>query len=698
MIEHNIVMSQDQSFPRTVSAVCPHDCPSTCALDVELLDETTLGRVRGSNSNDYTAGVLCAKVSRYAERLHHPERLFTPMRRVGDKAVGVSAFRPISWDEALNEVAEKFSQAVEQHGSQSIWPYHYAGTMGLVQRDIIELFRNALKTSRQQSTFCTTLADAGWLAGIGEKRGVDPREIEKSELIVVWGGNPVFTQVNLMHHIAKARRQNDAKLVVIDAYLTETAKKADLALILKPGTDGALACAVMHQLIEDDLLDRDYLGKYTDYSPEFEKHLKNKTPEWASQITGLPIQQIIEFARLYGNTKRSFLRTGYGFTRSRNGAVNMHAATCLPAFTGAWLHEGGGSLYSNGGMYQINQDLIKGLDCLDPATRVLDQSRIGEVLCGNPRDLQGGPPVTAMIIQNTNPMVVAPDTKRVRQGLQRNDLFVCVHEQFMTETAAMADIVLPATMFLEHDDFYQAGGHTFLQVSRQHLPAPGECRSNHRVLSELARRLGVYHPGFEMSERELVDRSLQDSALPGEADIWRQQGLDCVRSFEESHFINGFATDDGRFHFKADWQKVGPNWQKLPVYPDWFPPGGQTDEQHPYRLVAAPARQFLNSSFTETRSSRTAEGEPMMKISADDAEALGITDGVLVVVGNQQGEITLKAKVVDGLPERTVVIESIWPNQSFEGNLGVNTLISSEPGLPNGGGTFHDTAVSIRPR
>ncbi len=337
-----------------------------------------------------------------------------------------------------------------------------------------------------------------------------------------------------------------------------------------------------------------------------------------------------------------------------------------------------------------------GLDCLDATMRVLDQSRIGEVLCGNPRDLQEGPPVTAMIIQNTNPMVVAPDTRRVKQGLSRDDLFVCVHEQFMTETAAMADIVLPATMFLEHDDFYQAGGHTFVQVSRQQLPEPGECRSNFWVLSRLARRLGAHHPGFESSERELIDESLRASGLPGEAKVWEKQGHDCSRSFEESHFLSGFPTDDGRFHFRADWQKVGPYWQELPEFPDWFAPGGGTDEQHPFRLVAAPARQFLNSSFTETRSSRQAEGKPQMLVNRQDARALGAGDGSRVLVGNRQGEIQLEVVLFDGLPAATVVIESIWPNHAFTGGLGVNTLISSEPGLPNGGGVFHDTAVWIR--
>lgn len=340
-------------YPRYGRSTCPHDCPSTCALEVELLGPNQVGRVIGARDNSYTAGVVCAKVARYAERIHHPDRLTVPLRRVGEKAVGKAAFEPVSWEEALEEVAERFNVAMQQQGSQTLWPYHYAGTMGLVQRDSIFLFRHLLKTSRQHSTFCTTLADAGWLAGVGSKRGADPRQMGQSDLIVVWGGNPVYTQVNVMHHIAKARRERGAKLVVVDPYQTATAKKADQHLMLKPGSDGALACAVMHQLFADELVDDEYLKRYCDEPEALERHLRERSPKWAAPITGLTEAEIIQFARLYGNTKNSFLRLGYGFTRSANGAANMHAASCLPAVTGAWQHPGGGALYANGDLYGI---------------------------------------------------------------------------------------------------------------------------------------------------------------------------------------------------------------------------------------------------------------------------------------------------------------------------------------------------------
>ena len=683
-------------YPRQGHSTCPHDCPSTCALEVELLAADTIGRVTGARDNSYTAGVICAKVARYAERLHHPDRLARPLRRRGAKGAGLSAFAPISWEQALDEVAEQFARAMQQHGSETLWPYHYAGTMGLIQRDSIQLFRNLLKTSRQHSTFCITLADAGWIAGTGIKRGADPRQMADSDLIVMWGGNPVYTQVNVMHHIAKARRERGAKLVVVDPYRTATASKADQHLMLRPGTDGALACAVMHQLFADELVDRDYLARYCDVPDQLEAHLQSRSPSWAAAITGLGVAEIIEFARLYGSTRQSFLRLGYGFTRSRNGAANLHAATCLPALTGAWRYRGGGALYSNSGMYGIDQAVIKGLDRLDPATRVLDQSRIGDVLCGNPRDLQGGPPITALLIQNTNPVVVAPETRKVLQGFARDDLFVCVHEQFMTETAALADIVLPATMFLEHDDLYQAGGHTHVQTTRALVTPFAESRSNHWVLKQIAHRLGFSHEGFELEARELIDGSLRASGLPDEKTLYRERWFDCAPDFETGNFLNGFETPDRRFHFKPDWGRVGADCDAMPPLPDHMAVGNASDEQHPFRLVAAPARQFLNTSFTETSTAKAAEGRPTLLLRSDDAAELGVCDGGLVRVGNRLADILLHARLFDGMQPGVVVIESIWPNGAFIEGLGVNALVSAEPGKPNGGAIFHDTAVWLK--
>ncbi|GMQ76891.1 MAG: molybdopterin oxidoreductase family protein [Gammaproteobacteria bacterium] len=689
-------MTRAQNIPR-VHSTCPHDCPSTCALEVERIDAHTIGRVYGARDNDYTAGVICGKVARYAERVHHPDRLRQPLRRSGAKGEGISAFEPLSWDDALDEVAERFAQAAQRDGSEAVWPYYYAGTMGLVQRDGIERFRHVMRYSRQHSTFCTTLVDAGWNAGTGGKRGLDPREMADSDLIIVWGANPVSTQVNVMHHIAQAKRERGAKLVVVDPYRTGTADKAHIHLMPRPGTDGALACGIMHTLFAEGFADREYLAQYTDVPDELETHLQTRTPQWASRITGVPVQEIVDFARLYGRTARSFLRLGYGLSRSRNGAANVHAVSCLPAITGAWRHKGGGALYNNSAIYGIDQTIIMGLDVRDKSLRVLDQSRIGPVLCGDPGDLQGGPPVTALLIQNTNPMVVAPQSLQVREGFSRSDLFVCVHEQFMTETTAMADIVLPATMFLEHDDLYQAGGHTYLQVTRKVIEPYAECRSNHWVLCQLAKRLGAQHPGFEMSEWELIEDALRRSGRPDAASIHENHWYDCALSFETMHYLDGFAHDDGRFHFKPDWAAIGRDHQSMTALPDHLANIDEADDERPYRLVTAPARNYLNTSFTETPTSISSEKRPTILVHPEDMAVIGIETDDRVRIGNRRANVVVHAKSFDGLQRGVVVLESVWPNRAFEEGVGINALVSADAGVPNGGAVYHDTAVWLRP-
>jgi anaerobic selenocysteine-containing dehydrogenase len=680
-----------------VPSVCPHDCPSACALEVERIDGRRIGRVRGAAGQAYTRGVVCAKVARYAERQHHPARLSHPLRRVGDKGAGEGAFVSISWDTALDEVAEGLAQAAQRYGSETVWPYYYAGTMGLVQRDGINRLRHTMRYSREHLSICNMLSDAGWLAGVGVKRGVDGREIAKSDLIVVWGGNPVSTQVNLMTHIAAARKERGAKLVVVDPYRTATAEQADLHLAPLPGTDGALACAVMHVLFREGYADRGYMARYTDDPEGLEAHLATRGPTWAAGITGLSQDAILAFARLYGRTKRSYIRVGYGFSRSRNGAAQLFAVACLPAVTGAWAYEGGGALYSNLGLVALDLTLIEGLDQLDPRIRTLDQSRIGPVLTGDRRDIGDGPPVTALFIQNTNPMVVAPASGLVHRGFARSDLFVCVHEQFMTETAAMADIVLPATTFLEHDDIYPAGAHSYLQIGRAVVPPYAECRSNHEVICGLARRLGARHSGFAMTAIELIDRTLQMSGLPDVESFPERGRLDCCPPFETGHFLDGFAHADRRFHFRADWRAIGPEHSRLPPFPDHVAVIDEGDAERRFRLVAAPSRSFLNTSFNNTPSSVAREGRPTALVHPEILAELRLGDGDRVRVGNRRGNLVVHARSFDGMQKRVVIVEGLWPNHAFEEGIGINLLTSADPGLPQGGAVFHDTSVWLSP-
>jgi len=671
----------------TAPSVCPHDCPSACPLVVERLPDGNIGRVHGARM-PYTEGVICAKVARYAERVHHPDRILSPLRRVGAKGEG--RFAPISWDEALDEIAARFTETTERLGPESVWPYFYAGTMGHVQQSAINRLRRVMGYSGQLKTICASAAGAGWAAGVGFKWGVDPREIPESDLIVVWGANPAATQVHLMGLIAQARKQRGAKLVVIDPYRTQTAEKADLHLMLRPGSDGALAAAVMHVLFRDGLADRDYLDRYTDCPERLEAHLQSRTPDWAAAITGLAPAEIEAFAGLYGQTPRSFLRLGYGFTRSRNGAHALHAVSCLPAVTGAWRHKGGGAVQSTSGLFELNRVLLEGLDTPYFA-RHLDMSRIGPVLAGNPRDLAGGPPVTAMLVQNSNPATVAPDSGLVRRGLARDDLFLAVHEQVMTETARFADIVLPATTSMEHADLYTSYGHTFLQVAKPVIEPQGEARANHRVIADLAHRLGAAHPGFEMEEWELIDQVLGASDLPGADELHAMGWLDCAKPFADAHFLSGFGHDDGRFRFAPDW-----GIPSMPALPDHYAVNEEADADHPFRLITPPSRHFLNSSFTETPTSRAQAGRPTALVHPEDCAPLGITEGDRVRIGNGRGEVEVHATPFTGIARGVVAVEGIWPDSDFSGKFGINHLTSADPAPPAGGAVFHDTKVWLR--
>jgi anaerobic selenocysteine-containing dehydrogenase len=695
-----------QQPPKSTFSACPHDCPSTCALEVHFYPHGDVRRLNGAKDNAYTAGVICAKVARYPERLYHPDRLLKPLRRTGKKGEG--RFEEISWDAALDLIAEKFLAAEAEFGAESVWPYHYAGTMGMVQRDSIHRLRHTKGYSRQFDSFCTNMAWTGYVAGTGKLAGPDPREMAVSDQIVIWGTNPVATQVNVMTHAIAARKKRGARIIVVDVYETETMKQADIGIILKPGTDAALACAVMHVLFRDGHADRDYLETYTDCPAELEAHLKTKTPEWAASITGLDVSRIEELAQLIGSVKKTYFRLGYGFTRSRNGAVGMHAASSIAAVTGCWKEEGGGAFHNNGAIYQLNKEMIEAGSLKDPAVRALDQSLVGRILTGDEAALLGGPPVKAMLIQNTNPVSVAPEQDLIKQGFAREDLFTVVHEHFLTETAQMADIVLPATQFLEHDDLYKGGGHQYLMLGPKAVEPPEGPRENIFVINEIARRVDSKpHSGFDMSARDHIDWLLRNSNYGTLADLEAGKWIDLQPDFETAHYLNGFGHADGKFHFKADWgRSSAPNkpedgtifgpWQTMPELPDQWDSIELADEQHQFRLVTSPARSFLNSTFNETDSSKKKEGRPEVWLRPEEAERFGIEDGAKVKMGNRRGVVTLHARYVATVAPGTLISEGIWPNDAFEDGRGINTLTGADPVAPYGGAAFHDTAVWVR--
>ncbi|MEL6290138.1 MAG: molybdopterin-dependent oxidoreductase, partial [Pseudomonadota bacterium] len=552
----------------------------------------------------------------------------------------------------------------------------------LVMRDGINRLRHAKRYAGQHNTICTTPAWTGIYAGTGRLAGVDPREMAASDVIVIWGTNPVHTQVNVMSHAAKARKSRGAKIVAIDVYRNATVAQADLGLVLRPGTDGALACAVMHCLFRDNRADRAYLAEYTDDPRGLEAHLAIRTPEWASAITGLSVAEIERFATLVGTHPKTYFRLGYGFTRGANGAVAMHAALSIPAVTGAWQHEGGGAFHTNGAIFAWDKTLIEGLDVRDRTVRTFDMSRIGPVLTNEPADLAGRPPVHGLFIQNVNPLEVAPEQEKVKAGFAREDLFVCVHEQFLTETARYADIVLPATMFIEHDDVYQGGGQQHILLGPKLVDPPGECRSNHEVLCALAERLGAEHEGFRLTARELVDRTLQASGHGTVDELASKKWVDCQPPFREAHYLDGFAWPEKKYRFRPDWSAEAaknPATVKaedpMPVFPDHWAVTEEADADHPFRLVTAPARNYLNTSFTETQISRDREGAPRAKIHPEDLAAAGIADGDPVRLGNARGEVRITAEAFDGVQPGVIIVESIAPNRLFADGAGAGERV-----------------------
>ena len=659
-----------------------------------LHSKKNIHKVNGNKLHSYTKGVICSKVSRYPERTHNKNRLTKPLMRTGEKGEG--KFRVISWNKALAILSNKFKDIIKKYGSEAIWPYYYAGTMGLVQRDSINRLRHYFNFSGQYSTICNTLAATGWVAGTGSLRGTDPREVIYSKVIIMWGGNPASTQVNFMKHVQEARKKNNAFFIVVDPYLNKTAKLADLHIKLKPGTDGALACALMNRIVKSKRIDYEYVKKFTKDYDLLSSHLEKKTPEWAECISGVPAKTINKFANILSKIKPSYFRLGYGFSRQRNGSFNMHAVSCIPTLLGSWKHKGGGAFYNNSDIYKINKDTIEGLKFKNNKIRVLDQSRIGSVLCNEKDALNGGGKVKSLFIQNTNPMVVAPETLKVKKGFLRKDLFTCVHEQFMTETAKYADIVLPATSFVEHDDIYISGGHQHLTYGPKLIENIGESWSNNKLINALGSKLGSSNKCFKLTEKEIINITLKKSNLGTLEKLKKKEYLDLQPNYTESNFLNGFGHEDKKFHFSPQWKKKDVKFNKQFNLPDHYNLNEDTDKNHPYKLITAPAHNFLNSSFTELETSRKKENKPTIKVHPSDLEKLKCSTNDVVTIGNKRGKIRIHIEKFSGVLPGVTIVEGIWPNEFFLDKLGINALVGSDSPQPAGGAVFHDVAIWIK--
>jgi anaerobic selenocysteine-containing dehydrogenase len=674
-------------------SVCPHDCPSACALLLDAPDGR-LATVTGDPHHPFTQGVICGKVRAYAERVHSPLRVLRPLRRVGPKGTG--RFQPLSWDDAIEEIAARWRRIIEVDGPEAILPFSYAGTMGQVQYFAGHPLFHALGASRLDRTICIATAYAGWRATVGAVTGNDSEQMVGADLIVLWGINAAYTSINVMT-LVKQARERGAHVIAVDPYRTPTAAEADEHLAVRPGTDAALALAVMHVLIGEGRVDHDYIGRATVGYARLAEHVKAWPPERAAAITGVPAARITAFARRYGAGPRAFIRVGIGLSRHDNGGMTCRTLACLPALTGAYADPHGGALLSSGGAFGLDLTVFERPDLLPrPAPRLINMIRLGRTLT----DPALRPPVRALYVYNANPAAVCPDQTHVLRGLARDDLFTVVHEQVLTDTAHWADLVLPATMSVEHEDLYRSYGHVHLQLARPVLEPPGEARTNWEVFGRLARALGVAEAHYARSPAELI----RDALARGDASV-RSITYErlCAEGSVRLHlprpyrpFADGAPTPSGKIElYSASLAERG-----MPALPTYVPlsEGPESADlvtRYPLQCIVPPNRFFLNSSFSQSERLRRRQGQPTVLLAPEDAATRGIADGDAVRVASPRGEAGFTARVTDATRPGVAVIEGLWWHRFHPGGRNVNTLTSDRVTDMGGGPAFHSNLVEV---
>ncbi|MCZ2497732.1 molybdopterin-dependent oxidoreductase [Xylophilus sp. Kf1] len=674
------------SLPQQVLGACPHDCPDTCGFVTTVQDGVAV-RLQGNPDHPHTGGVLCTKVSRYLERCDHPERLTQPMRRVGAKGEG--RFEPVGWDEALDDIAARL-KAIDD--PQSIQPYSYAGTMGLVQGESMDRrFFHRLGASLLDRTICSSAGGEGLQYTLGGKVGTRVEHFAEARLILIWGSNSIGSNLHFWRHVQTAKRAG-ARVVCIDPRRTETADKCDEHLALLPGTDAALALALMHQLIVHDWLDHDYIARHTLGWDALRERALQWPPARAAAVCGLPEAQIVALARDYGGTAVSAIRLNYGVQRARGGGNAVRAICCLPALTGAWRHRAGGLLLSASSHFPADRAALQRPDLLaGRQPRTVNMSVIGDALAGDATALAGGPPIRAIVVYNCNPVAVAPDSASVAAGFAREDLFTVVLEQFQTDTADYADYLLPATTQIEHWDIHTSYGHTDVMLNRPAVAPRGQARSNTWVFRELARRMGFTDSCFEDSDETLTRQAFRPGVID-HAEL-QARGFTSVPLPEAPFADGGFPTPSGRCEFFSE-RLAQRGLDGLPDYlPNHEPAGASAD--YPLAMISPPARNFLNSTFVNVKSLRSMEGEPLLEIHADDAARRGIADGALVRVFNARGEHRCKAEISRRARPGVVHGLGIWWRKFSPDGTNVNQLTSQRLTDIGRGPTFYDCAVQV---
>ena len=673
-----------------VRGACPHDCPDTCALITDVQDGIAI-KVHGNPAHPQTHGTLCAKVSKYTERTYHPERILHPLKRVGPKGSG--QFAQVGWDEALDDIAARL-KAIAARDPQAIQPYSYAGTMGLVQAEgMAARFWHKLGASFLDRTICSSAGGEGLTHTLGGKVGMKVEFFAQSKLIIIWGSNSITSNLHFWHYAQEAKRAG-AKLICIDPRKTETADKCHEHIQLLPGTDAALALAVMHELIVHDWLDHDYIAQHTVGWEQLKARALSWDCERAELVCGVPAAQIASLARDYGmslvNKTPAAIRLNYGMQRVRGGGNATRAVACLPALIGAWRHRAGGVLLSSSGMFPVNKAALQRPDLLAGKTpRTINMSTIGNDL------LRGASPefgskIEALIVYNSNPVAVAPESAKVVQGFAREDLFTVVLEHFQTDTADYADYILPATTQLEHWDVHLSYGHTDVMLNQPAIAPVGQAKPNSQIFRELAQRMGFNEACFHDG-----DETMCRAAFDGKIDFGQllRDGFAPLAVADAPFAQGGFPTPSGKCEFFSARLAA----QGMDGLPDHVPNHEAigSSHQYPLAMISPPARNFLNSTFVNVKSLRDMEGEPLLEIHALDAEKRSISDGQTVRVFNDRGSYHCKARISPRARQGVVNGMGIWWRKLGLHGTNVNEVTSQHLTDMGRGPVFYDCLVDV---
>ncbi|CDG80926.1 molybdopterin-containing oxidoreductase family protein [Janthinobacterium agaricidamnosum] len=682
-----------------VRATCPHDCPDTCALLVTV-DNGVATEVKGDPDHPTTAGVLCTKVARYTERTYHAERLLYPLRRIGKKGEG--KFERISWDEALDTIAARL-KAVAARSPQAILPYSYCGTMGLVQGESMSSrFFNQLGASLLDRTICATAGATGYRYTIGASIGTDLEQFQNAKLILIWGGNPIASNLHFWTRAQEAKRHG-AKLIAIDPYRSLTADKCHQHIALLPGTDAALALGMMHVLIAEDWIDHAYVADYTLGFEQLSQRAGEWPPQRVAEVCGITAQEVVGLARLYGQTVKdgegAAIRANYGLQRVRGGGMSVRNIACLPALVGAWRHPAGGIQLSTSGSFPVNRAALQRPDLLKNKPRTINMSTIGDDLLRESSSAFG-PKVEAVIVYNSNPLAVAPDSSKVEQGFAREDLFTVVMEHFQTDTVDYADIVLPATTQLEHVDAHLAYGHLYMMANNAAVTPMGEAKPNTEVFRLLAERMGFDDPCFKESDDALAAQAFDAGhprAVHFDWESLKRSGWQKLAMPDAPFARGGFATPSGKCEFYSA-AMAADGLDPLPAY---IPPYESSASnpvlaaKYPLAMISPPARNFMNSTFVNVKSLRSAEGEPHLDMHPEDSAARGIGPGDMVRIFNDRGSFVAKARVTDKARRGLVVGLSVWWKKLASDGKNANQVTSQRLTDMGRAPTFYDTLVQV---